>query len=140
MSVIPEHSLDILQSQALAHVATIGATGEPRVSPVWFAWDGEHVLLSVTKDKQRYRNLLREPRVALSIVDPTNPYRSLEIRGKVIELREDLDGSFAQTLSQKYLKRARNADEIQPGEERVVVVIRPERVVSFPSQEQKKEQ
>ena len=138
MSVIPESYLDILQSTALAHIATVGPKGEPRVGPVWFNWDGTHILFSMSKARQRYRNVLREPRVALSIVDPTNPYRSLEIRGKVIQVNEDLDGTFANTLSRKYLNRERNADEIQPGEERVIVVIEPERVVLFPLQENKK--
>lgn len=139
MSNIPTDYLDILQSTALAHVATIGAGGEPRVSPVWFSWDGTHLLFSMSKEKQRYRNILREPRVAVSIVDPRNPYRSLEIRGRVKEVREDLDGTFANSLSRKYLKRERNADEIRPGEERVIIVIEPERVTAFPPVQETKE-
>jgi PPOX class probable F420-dependent enzyme len=139
MSIIPEHYLDILQSTALAHVATIGPMGEPRVSPLLFDWDGTHLLFGMNKARQKYRNLLREPRIAVSLVDPTNPYRSLEIRGKVVRIDEDLDARFANSLARKYLNRERSADEIQPGEERVVIVVEPERVNLFPPQEDKKE-
>ena len=139
MSVIPEHYQDILQSTALAYVATIGPRGEPRVSPLLFDWDGTHLLLGMNKASQKYRNLLRDPRIALALVDPANPYRSLEIRGKVARIDEDLDARFANALIQKYLNRERNADEIQPGEERVVIVVEPERVNLFPPQADKKE-
>lgn len=134
MSVIPEHSLDILQSTALAHVATIGPKGELQVSPLLFDWDGTHLLFGMNTARQKYRNLLREPRIALSLVDPTNPYRSLEIRGKVARIDADLDARFANSLVRKYLNRDRNADEIQPGEERVVIIVEPERVIPFPPQ------
>jgi len=95
-----------------------------------------HVQLMITNG---YRNVLREPRVALSLVDPANPYRSLEIRGSVTRIDEDPDGQFADSHSRKYLNRRRNADEIQPGEERVVLVVEPERVNLFPPQADKKE-
>ena len=109
------------------------------MSPLLFDWDGTHILLGTNKASQKYRNLLREPRIALSLVDPTNPYRALEIRGKVIHIDEDFDARFANALIRKYLKRERNADEIQAGEERVVIVVAPERVLPFPPQAGKKE-
>lgn len=139
MSIIPESHLDLLQSTALAYIATIGPKGEPQVSPLLFDWDGTHILLGTNKASQKYRNLLREPSIALSLVDPTNPYRALEIRGKVARIDEDIDARFANALIRKYLNRDRNADEIQPGEVRVVIVIEPERVLPFPPQAGKKE-
>jgi PPOX class probable F420-dependent enzyme len=139
MSVIPEYYQDILHSTALAYVATIGLRGEPRVSPLLFDWDGTYLLLGMNKASQKYRNLLRDPRIALSLVDPANPYRSLEIRGHVARIEEDLDARFANALIRKYLKRERNADEIQPGEERVVIVVEAERVNLFPPQADNKD-
>jgi PPOX class probable F420-dependent enzyme len=139
MSIIPEHYLDILQSTALAHIATIGPKGEPQSSAVWFGWDGTHIFFTVKKERQKYRNLLREPRIALSIVDPTNPYRSIEIRGIVTQMDEDLNYRFANWLSQKYLERDATPEEAGPAEERVGVFIEPKHVVLFPpSQEDKK--
>jgi PPOX class probable F420-dependent enzyme len=132
MSIIPESYLDLLQSTALVYVATIGPKGEPQVSPLLFDWDGTHILLGTNKASQKYRNLLREPRIALSLVDPGNPYRALEIRGKVVRIDEDPDTYFANALIRKYLNRDRNADEAQPGEERVIIFVEPERVLPFP--------
>ena len=127
MSVIPEDYKDLLKSSALAHIATIGPKGEPQSTPVWFDWDGEHILFSQTKNRQKYRNVQREPRIALSIVDPSNPYRYLEVRGKVASIDEDANNKFINSMAKKYI----NQDVYpwhQPGDERVVVVIEPERV------------
>jgi PPOX class probable F420-dependent enzyme len=137
MSVIPEHHLDIVQSTALAYIATIGPKGEPQVSPVWFGWDGRQLFFSMNKVRQKHRNLLREPRVAVAITDPINPYRALEIRG-VARIDDDPTHRFANLLSQKYLHRDTTPDENPPGEERVVIVVEPKHVVVFPFQEEKK--
>ena len=124
-SVIPESHADLLDQTALAHVATIGPDGEPQNNPVWFGWDGEHVLFSQTKTRQKYRNVQDEPRVALSIVDVNNPYRYLEIRGKVERIEPDPDNAFINSMAKKYM-----GEDVypwhQPGDERVVVVVRPE--------------
>jgi len=67
-SVIPEDKLDLFESKALAHVATIGPHGEPQNNPVWFGWDGEHLLFSQTTTRQKYHNLHKDGRIAFSIV------------------------------------------------------------------------
>src|SRR2546429_7536109 len=129
MSIIPEHSLDLLQSAALAYMATIGPKGEPQVSAVWFTWDGTHLLFALNKGRQKYRNLLREPRVAIAIADPANPYRALEIRGIVARIDGDPDYRFINAASQKYLKRASTFEETVPAEERVLFVVEPEQAI-----------
>jgi PPOX class probable F420-dependent enzyme len=124
-AIIPDSHRDILQSTALAHVATLGPDGEPQSNPVWFDWDGEHVKFSQTKARQKYRNVKRDSRIALSIVDPEDPYRYLEIRGIVERIDEDPDLGFINSMSKKY----RGEDEYRnhrPGDERVVVIVRPE--------------
>lgn len=138
MSLIPERFIDILQSKALAHVATIGPKGEPQSSAIWFDWDGTHILFAMKKERQKYRNLLRDPRIAVSIVDPANPYRSLEIRGRV-RIEEDRNYRFINAMSQKYLNRDTTAEEGGPEEERVVIFVEADRVMPFaPFQEDKK--
>ena len=124
--MIPEQYHDLLASTALAHIATIGPNGEPQVTPVWFGWDGEHVLFSQTTTRQKYRNVQREPRISLSIVDPANPLRYLEIRGRVVEVRPDPDKAFIDQMAAKYMG-VETYPWNQPGDERVVVVIEPER-------------
>ena len=124
-SVIPENFVDLLESTALAHVATIGPRGEPQSSPVWFGWDGRYVRFSQTKTRQKLKNVQREPRIALSIVDPQNPYRYLEIRGRVVQIEDDPDLQFINSMSQKYLGQSVYPGH-RPGDERVVVVVEPE--------------
>ncbi len=124
--MIPDSHRDLLDSKALAHVATIGPNGEPQSSPVWFDWDGELLAFSQTTGRQKYKNLQREPRVAVSIVDPANPYRYLEVRGAVVEIVDDDGNAFINSMAKKYLDQ----DEYpwhQPGDHRVVVTVRPER-------------
>ena len=130
MSVIPEKYADLLQSKALAHVATIGPKGEPQNNPVWFGWDGNNVLFSQIKTRQKYRNLKRDPRIALSIVDPNNPLRYLEIRGKVVRIDEDPDRHCINSMAKKYLGKDVYPWH-RPGDERVVVVVEPEHVTKM---------
>lgn len=121
---IPEAYHDLLGSTALAHVATLGPNGEPQTTPVWFGWDGQHLKFSQTKTRQKFRNVARDPRIALSIVDPENPYRYLEIRGEVARVEEDPDRDFIDEMARKYMGEERYPWH-RPGDERVVVYVTP---------------
>ena len=123
--IVPQDYEDLLTSTALAHVATLGPHGEPHSNPVWFDWDGEHLKFSQTKTRQKYRNLQRDPRIALSIVDPENPYRDLEIRGEVTRVEEDPNLDLINSMAKKYLGLDKYPYH-QPGDERIVVFVRPE--------------
>jgi hypothetical protein len=128
--MIPSGYEDLLESTALADIATIGPHGEPQVTPVWFGWDGQHVRFSQTKTRQKLHNVQRDPRIALSIVDPANPYRYLEIRGSVVAIEEDPNLDFINAMAKKYL----NQDKYpwhREGDERVVIVIEPERTTQM---------
>ena len=123
--IIPEAYLGLLDTTALAHIATLGPNGEPQNNPVWFDFDGERIKFSQTKTRQKYRNIQREPRIALSIVDPENPYKYLEIRGTVDQVDEDPNLEFINAMAKKYL----GIEEYpyhQPGDERIVLYVRPE--------------
>jgi PPOX class probable F420-dependent enzyme len=124
--MIPESYQDLLMDKALAHVATIGARGEPQSTPVWIGWDGEHIRFSQTKRQQKYRNLLRDPRVALSVVDPRNPYRYLEVRGVAIAFEDDPERAFVDGMARKYLGVERYPWH-REGDEHVTIVILPQR-------------
>lgn len=127
---MPEGAEDLLRSTALAHVATIGPHGEPQNNPVWFDWDGEHLKFSQTKTRQKYKNLGRDPRIALSIVDPENPYRYLEVRGEVAKIEEDPDLDFINAMAKKYMGKDKYPFH-QPGDERVVVFVEPRRTTGI---------
>jgi PPOX class probable F420-dependent enzyme len=129
MIKIPEQHQNILESKGFAHVATIGPHGEPQSTPVWFDWDGQYIRFSQTKTRQKYRNLRRDPHIALSITDPNNPYHYLEVRGKVARIEEDPNKKFIDSMAKKYMGEDKYPWS-QPGEERVVVYVQPEHITS----------
>ena len=99
---VPERYRDILDRPALGHLATLGPDGRPQVNPVWFISDGAHVWLSVKPETAKYRNLRADPRVAMSVADPTRPDRYVEVRGEVVafELFDTL--AWVNRLARKY--------------------------------------
>jgi PPOX class probable F420-dependent enzyme len=125
-SIIPASHLDLLASTAVANVATIGLDGAPQVNPVWFLWDGSTLRFGLVTTRQKVRNLRRDPRIAVAIVDPANPTRYLELRG-VARLEPDPEAELTHRLAKKYLGLDR-FPYIQPGEERVQVVVEPRHV------------
>ena len=124
-SVIPESHADILDQPVLAHVATIGPDGEPQNNPVWFGTQDGNIVFSQTTGRQKYRNVQRDARVALSLVDANNPYRYLEIRGTVERIDPDPDKAFINSMAKKYIGQDVYPWS-QPGDERVIIVVRPE--------------
>src|SRR5262245_20176240 len=99
---VPEQYRDILESTTLGHLATVDEQGRPQVNPMWFLWDGEHILLSAKANTRKYRTLRHDPHIAMSFTDLQEPERYVEIRGEVVdfELYEDL--TFVNQLARKY--------------------------------------
>lgn len=129
-TVIPESHTDLLEAKGIAHLASLGPDDEPQSHPIWYdVRDGEF-WLSTTKERQKYRNVSRDPRVALSILDPENPYRYLEVRGRVVGLDDDPEKRFIDELAQKYMDRDEYPDK-QEGAERVIIRIAPEKANSM---------
>ena len=120
---VPDSHRDLLEQPLIAHVATVRADGGPMSNPMWFGWDGERIRLTHTKTRQKFRNLQAEPRVALSITDPAESQRYLEVRGVVESTDDDAGGNFYRQLRARY---GVDPDAPMPDEAvRVVVVIRP---------------
>src|SRR5262245_66114984 len=119
---VPERNHTILKSRTLGHLATIDEKGRPQVNPVWFLWDGEHVLLSIRPETKKYKNLRIDPHLAMSFLDPLNPLHYVEIRGEVEnwELYTTLD--FVNLLARKYTGADFTAGHA--GQERYKVTIR----------------
>ncbi len=92
----------ILHSKQCAHLATIGPDGAPESSPMWFLWDGEYIKFTHTTTRKKYRNIQRDPRVAVSITDVDDPYIAAEFRGRIERIEEDPTGAFYDTLAQRY--------------------------------------
>ena len=127
MASIPEQYRDLFEKKAFAHLATLRADGSAHVSPVWVDYDGTHVRFNTAKGRAKLKQLERDPRVALSIQDPENPYRYVEVRGRVAETTEKGADAHIDALARKYLGQDRYPWR-RPGEVRVMVKILPEHV------------
>jgi PPOX class probable F420-dependent enzyme len=127
---IPEKYLDLFKKPAFAHVATLMRDGSPQVTPVWVDYDGKYVRVNSALGRVKDKNMRRDPRVSLAIQDPDNPYRYVEIRGKVVEITQNGADDHINKLSQKYLGKPVYPYR-QPGEERVTYKIEPQKVSSM---------
>ena len=128
MATVPASHSDLLTTKlAFAHVATLNSDGSPQVTPVWIDFDGTNVLLNTAKGRVKARNFAREPRVALSIIDPENAYRYLGIQGRVIEMTEAGGDAHIDKMAKKYLGKETYPHRA-PGEVRIIVKIAPEKV------------
>jgi PPOX class probable F420-dependent enzyme len=118
---------DLLDKKAFAHVATVGPDGKPQVTPVWADFDGKHIRINTARGRVKDRNLGKDPRVALAFQDPENPYRYVQVQGKVVEITEKGADAHIDALAKKYLGQDRYPGR-KPGEVRVMMKIAPERV------------
>jgi PPOX class probable F420-dependent enzyme len=130
MAAIPETHRDLLDTAPVGIVATVGPDGMPQVTANWFlAEEDGTVRMSLNTSRQKVKNLMRRPESTLFFMDPVNPYRTLEIRGRA-EIEPDPDYLFADRIGAKY-----GGDDLrtrdQPGETRVVVTFVPVKVNTF---------
>lgn len=118
----------LLDAPNFATLATLNPDGSPQTSVIWIGLDGDTVVFSSTTARKKIRNITRDPRVSLTVVDLANPYRTVEIRGRV-ELTDDPDKELSHRLSHKYVGEDPPAEG--PEVHRVIARIIPEKVVPF---------
>jgi PPOX class probable F420-dependent enzyme len=100
---IPGSHRDLFEKPAYAHLATLMPNGSPQVTPVWVMLDEQgHVIVNSTKGRQKDRNMRARRRVALSILDPDDPYRYVAVRGLVVDITEEGADEVINRLSEKY--------------------------------------
>jgi PPOX class probable F420-dependent enzyme len=127
MAAIPAEADHLLEGQHFAHIATLKEDGSPQVSPVWIDRDGDLITFNTAEGRLKTDNLKRDPRVAISIVNQDNPYEHLLVQGKVVDITTDGADENIDALAKRYM----GVDEYplrQPGEQRVIVKIEPEKV------------
>lgn len=132
MAEIPANARHLLEGKQFAHVATLMEDGSPQVSPVWIGTEDGHVVFNTAEGRLKPKNLRRDPRVAISIANQENPYESLLIRGRVVEITEEGADEDIDALAKRYL----DADSYpfrQPGEKRLIVRIEPQKVQHTPA-------
>lgn len=128
MKTIPEKFADLLsdQTKAFASVATVLKDGSPQVTPVWLDTAGDRIRINTATGRVKSRTLKEGGKVALAIMDPANPYRYMQIRGKVTKVTKDGADAHIDKLAHKYL--GTDYPFRQPGEDRILVEIEPESV------------
>jgi PPOX class probable F420-dependent enzyme len=123
MAKIPDSFMDIVnQKKSFANLATVGPDGTPQVTPVWFDMAGDHIRINTARGRAKDRNMQKNAAVALSILDPDNPYRHIAVRGHVAHITEEGAVDHIHALSMKY-KGERFG--IPAGQVRVIYEIEP---------------
>jgi len=124
-SPIPESHLDLLSDDRpiVAALATLMPDGSPQATPVWFDREGEFIRINTTRGRVKERNMSVRPKVALTVVDPDDMFRHVQIRGEVASSTEEGAHAHIRALSQKYT--GHDFRQLNPGEVRVIFRIRP---------------
>lgn len=128
MKKIDENSAKLIREKNFAFLATVDANGRPQVTPIWVDTDGDHVLLNTALGRVKQKNTNRDPRVAVAVLDMSNPYRYAAIRGRVVE---QIPGQVAEDHIDKLAKKYLDKDKYpfrQAGEKRIILKIAPEHV------------
>jgi PPOX class probable F420-dependent enzyme len=128
MAAIPDVYLDLMNDKKVfAHLATLMPDGTPQVTPVWFDYVGGAIRVNSARGRVKDRNMKEGAAVALSILDPDNPYRYLQVRGHVRKVSEAGASAHIDSLAKKYLDKDKYPFA-RPGEVRAIYEIEPDRV------------
>jgi len=127
MPNIPDTWKTLLKQPVFVHLTTIMPDGSPQVSPVWVDIDGDAIVINSAQGRIKDKNIRRDPRVALSVVAPDNPYSSLTVRGRVVDITTTGADSHIDAMAKKYLGKDKYPFS-KPGEVRVKYRITPEKV------------
>lgn len=117
----------LLREPAFCEIATIMPDGSPQITQTWVDTDGEHILINTSETRQKTRNVQRDPRVAVNVVDPANQYRIASVRGRVVEVTTEGADDQIDRLAHKYLGQERYPFR-NPAEVRVILKIAPEKI------------
>ncbi|GHD49380.1 PPOX class F420-dependent oxidoreductase [Mycetocola manganoxydans] len=126
-ATIPDHLLHLITNPNFGSLATVRPDNTAQVNPMWFEYDGENLMFTHTSTRAKFRNLQKNPSMAMSVFDPENPHSFIELRGELAEVRADPTGSFYVRLGKRY----GNAAQIAPPDsaDRVILVMRITKVV-----------
>ena len=129
-AAIPEKYRDLFDKPAFGVLATLMPDGQPQVTPVWVDLQDGHVIVNSAKGRQKDKNIARDPRVTITLIDPQNPYRYVEIRGRVDEITQKDADAHIDKMAKKYLGKDKYPFR-QAGEQRVMYKIAPSHVTGF---------
>ena len=118
----PENYRDLFQKKAFGAFTTLMPDGSPQTTPVWIDWQDGKIWVNSAVGRQKDRNVRRDPRVAIAVIDPENSYRYVEVRGRVSEITQDGADAHIDRMAMKYLGQDKYPYR-QPGEQRVLYKI-----------------
>jgi PPOX class probable F420-dependent enzyme len=128
---LDEKARKLFEGKNFAFVATVNRDGSPHVTPVWVDTDGKYILVNTAMGRVKQTNTKRDPRVAVAIFDQTNPYHMVTIQGRVVDqLKGNAAEQHIDKMAKKYTGQERYPNR-QPGEQRVLLKIEPERIASM---------
>jgi len=131
MNLLDSKVTRLFKEKNLVFIATLMKDGSPQLSPVWANFDGEHILVNTAEGRIKHKNVLRDPRVAVSVVSNSNPLDMITIRGKVVEIIPDYNYKHADRLTQKYMNKEKYPFK-REGEKRITFKINSEKVFILP--------
>ena len=124
-TAIPEKYLPLLtDKKAFAHLATVMPDGTPQVTPVWFFYEKGKFTVNTARGRVKDKNMTKNAHVALSIIDPDNPYAHVAVRGTITNITEDANEANINALTMKYMGQPKYPFS-QPGDVRVIYEIEP---------------
>ena len=126
-----EKVVKLFSEKNLVFIATIMPDGSPQLSPVWANYENGYVLVNTAEGRIKHKNILRDPRVAVSVVSANNPLDMTTIRGVVEELIPDYEYKHADRLTQQYMNRSHYHFK-QNTEKRTILKIKPNKVFVLP--------
>lgn len=131
MQSIPADYHDLFEKPTIAHLSTLLPDGSPHAAPVWIDYDGDtgRLLVNTERGRRKEKNVRKDPRVAVSMTDPENPYRMLSVRGEVVETTTEGAREHIDELAKRYMDEDEYPNPIQT--ERVILVIAVEHVATM---------
>jgi PPOX class probable F420-dependent enzyme len=130
-SVIPEQARSLFTNKNFAFLSTLMKDGSPQVSPVWVDIDGDEILVNTAEGRVKQKNVTSDPRVAISVADSANPYTMISVIGRVVEQTPEGAGNHIDLMAKKYLGMDKYPFAA-PGEKRILLRIKPEKVTFIP--------
>lgn len=127
--MLTDEQKEFFRKPNFGHLATLEPDGSPQVTPVWIDVDGDYILINTSKGQKKVRNVERDPRVSVEVVEQENPYSMLSVQGTVVDVTSDGADAHMDSLSKKYLGQDSYPFR-KEGEERVILRIQPEKVIA----------
>ena len=122
---------NLFEGKNLVFIATINPDGSPQLTPVWGNYSGDHILINTAEGRVKHKNVKKDPRVAISVVDNDNPLNMTTIRGKVVEIIPDYDYLHINKLTKQYMGITEYPFK-RKNEKRIIFKIEPEKIFVMP--------